>query len=419
MLKFERLASIVALGLAMSACGGDDGEPAGAGGTSGTSQEVRVELFSWWVAPGEAEALQALIDVHRKNYPNQRIVNGAATTPEETKLLLLSRLGEGNPPDVMQSSAFNIRQDLAAHPGIVQPLDALLEAEGMSEAIVPELLEDVTLDGSVQALPVNMHRENAVFYNKQIFADNEIDPPTTLAELLAACEKLKEGGVTPIATSGEGWVLRILFNTLAMGVYGADEYTAYWTGNAELDEAKLATTIDTFDTILTQYVNADAGDEDFGWTNAAQAVFAGEAAMFLHGDWTKGYLEQLGWTPDFDFGVFAAPGARELFWYSADVFAIATGAPHESAARDFLKTVGSTEGQVAFNKIKGSSPIRLDVDPKLLDPIGRQVLDDLKSAKFRVQVRNNDAWDDGLAQFALDHDKDALLQVYREAPPQR
>jgi hypothetical protein len=46
-------------------------------------------------------------------------------------------------------------------------------------------------------------------------------------------------------------------------------------------------------------------------------------------------------------------------------------------------------------------------------------LDDLKNAKFRIQVRNNDAWDIGLARFAVDHDKEALLQVYRKAPPQR
>jgi glucose/mannose transport system substrate-binding protein len=416
MSKLPKLTSIAALALVVSACGGgDDGDPA----SSATSPEVRVELFSWWIAPGEAEALQALVDLHRKHYPDQRIVNGAATTPDATKLLLLSRLQEGNPPDVTQSSAFNIRQDLAAFPGIVQPLDGLFEEEELSEAIIPELLDDVTLDGSVQALPVNVHRENAIFYNKQLFADNGLEPPNDLAELMAVCEKLKEKGITPIATSTEGWVLRILFNTLAMGVYGADDYIAYWTGNAELDETKLSTAIDTFDTVLTEYVGADMGEENLGWTDAAEAVIAGKAAMFPHGDWTKGYFEQLGWTPDFDFGVFAAPGARDLFWYSADVFAIATGAPHESEARDFLRTVGSKEGQVAFNNIKGSSPIRLDVDPKQLDPIGRQVLDDLKNAKFRIQVRNNDAWDIGLARFAVDHDKEALLQVYRKAPPQR
>lgn len=418
LLNLERLPLIAALALAVGACGGKDEER-----LAPVEQEqlpvVKMELFSWWVAPGEAEALQKLIDLHRENYPDQRIVNGAATTAEESKLLLLERLTAGDPPDVMQSSAYNIRQDLAAYPGIVQPLDALFEAEELSQVIVPELLDDVTLDGSVQALPVNMHRENTIFYNKRIFADNQLEPPTSLAEFLAACEKLKKKGITPIATTKEGWVLRILFNALAMGVYDSEAFTAYWTGNAELDEDKLSAAIDAFDTVLTQYVDADAADAAVGWTDAAQAVFDGEAAMFPHGDWTKGYFEQLGWTPDFDFGAFAAPGGRELFWYSADVFAIATGAPQESAAHDFLRTVGSKEGQVAFNKIKGSSPIRLDVDPKLLDPIGRQVLDDLKNAKFRVQVRNNDAWDIGLARFAVDHDKGALMQIYRDAPPQR
>ena len=30
------------------------------------TQSVTVEVFSWWTAPGEAEALHSLIDLHAK-----------------------------------------------------------------------------------------------------------------------------------------------------------------------------------------------------------------------------------------------------------------------------------------------------------------------------------------------------------------
>ena len=39
------------------------------------------------------------------------------------------------------------------------------------------------------------------------------------------------------------------------------------------------------------------------------------------------------------------------------------GAPHPDGAKAWLETVGSLEGQVAFNKAKGSIPARTDADP--------------------------------------------------------
>jgi ABC-type glycerol-3-phosphate transport system substrate-binding protein len=139
--------------------------------------------------------------------------------------------------------------------------------------------------------------------------------------------------------------------------------------------------------------------------------------MFIHGDWAKGYLVQLGWTPGEGFGVFAMPGATDLFFYGVDVFALVNGSPHEAAARDFLRTVASKDGQVAFNEIKGSSSIRLDVDESRLDVVAQGTLADLRRAKVRLLVRRRDEWDPALALFAKGRDKDALLKVFSDFPP--
>jgi glucose/mannose transport system substrate-binding protein len=266
-------------------------------------------------------------------------------------------------------------------------------------------------------MPVNMHRENALFYNKQIFADNDLEPPTTVAEFFEVCEALKAAGVTPVATSYQGWIQRIMFNSLAMGVMGAQEFGDQWNARKPLDQAALGDAIDNLDRVLTDYANQPA-DMDFGWTQAADMVHDGEAAMFFHGDWAKGYFVQLGWTPNTDFGVVGAPGAADMFWYGVDVFALPTGAPHADAARDFLSTVASIDGQVGFNRIKGSSPMRLDVPSSRLDDMGKDVLADLQGAAVRSVVRNKDAWDTALSAHAMDRDKDALIQAYLDNPPE-
>jgi len=173
-------------------------------------------------------------------------------------------------------------------------------------------------------MPNNIHRENTLFYNKALFAANNLTPPTTTAEFLATCATLKAAGITPVATSHQGWILRIMFNSLAMGSMGAKAFHDYMVGGPR-DDVAFGAAVDLMDTVLTTYVNADAGDAEFGWTEAAAAVQAGTAAMYFHGDWAKGYFVQMGWTPGTDFGVVASPGASDMFWYGVDDFSMPKG----------------------------------------------------------------------------------------------
>jgi glucose/mannose transport system substrate-binding protein len=197
---------------------------------------------------------------------------------------------------------------------------------------------------------------------------------------------------------------------------GADAYHDFMTGGAR-DDVALDAAIDLFANVLDNYVNDDAGDAEFGWTNAAEAVFRGEAAMFLHGDWAKSHYMHLGWTPGIDFGVLGAPSASNLFWYGVETFSLPVGAPHPAGADDFLATIGSLQGQVAFNRPMGSTPIRPDVARAQLDSEGRATLDDFQNATYRSAVVNKDAWDVAMLDFAMNRDKNALFQAYVSHPP--
>ena len=128
---------------------------------------------------------------------------------------------------------------------------------------------------------------------------------------------------------------------------------------------------------------------------------------------------QLGWTPDVDFGVVGSPGAAEVFLYGTDVFGIPRGAKHEAEARAFVKTIVSEKGQIAFNALKGSSPIRLDVSTAQFDSMARNVIGDFRNAELRMALKWQSAWDEGIGQFVKDRNKQVLLEVFRNNPPQR
>jgi glucose/mannose transport system substrate-binding protein len=401
------------LPLFLSGCSDDDNASPG----EEQKADANVEIFSWWIAPGEADAFDALVSLHKKSFPNQRVYNAAIESGERAREVLAERIEAGTPPDIYQENVYNLPTVLARSPDSLTALDDLFEEHGLFDVIVPEVLEDVTIDGKIYSMPVNIHRENAVHYNKQIFDDLGLELPKTLEEFLAVCEALLDAGITPLATSHEGWVQRILFQALHAATIGAQPFANYLDGVTPTEEAGLDRAIDLLDEVLGKYVNESAGDEGFGWANAAQLLLDGKAAMFIHGDWAKGYLTQLGWKPGEGFGVFGMPGASDLFFYGVDVLALVQGSPHEVAARDFLGTVASKKGQLAFNAIKGSSPIRLDVDESQLDEVAQGTLADLRSAKVRLLVRRRVEWDPALATFAKERDKDALLQVFVDFPP--
>jgi glucose/mannose transport system substrate-binding protein len=260
-------------------------------------------------------------------------------------------------------------------------------------------------------MPVNVHRESAIHYNKKLFADNGVDVPTTLDEFVAACDTFKKAGITPLATSYAGWILRILFNAFLPSKLGFDGFSAYFVDGGDFPEAGFVDTINLFDNVLTNYANQS--DPNFLWNDCADLVFNGQAAMFIHGDWVKGYYTSIGWTPGEGFGVTSAPDSSDIFLMGVDTFALLNGDKQPDAAQDFLRTVSSKEGQVAFNKIKGSSPMRLDVPTDAFDVVAQATIKTLADAQLRLLAPANVLWDNALQDFAMTRDHDALLAVYR------
>lgn len=376
-----------------------------------------VELFSWWTAPGEAEAFQRLVDAHKSSYPDARLFNAAAASGALAREILKQRLIDNELPDLFQDNASDLATYVRQNPGKIMPLDGLYDELKLRSVVFPEVLADLTIEGHFYSIPVNLHRENTLIYNKKLFAQYGLAVPRTLDELLVVCDVFKRHGVTAIATTHQGWVLRILFNSILIAKMGSHHYNDYFMGRASREDPLLRESIRILDELLTNYSNSDAGEDGFGWMNAAQAVLSGDAAMYFHGDWAKGYLVQLGASPDTDFGAVAAPGTQDAFLYNVDVFAMPRHAPNEVGATAFLTTIASRAAQAAFNRIKGSSSVRTDGLIEDFDQIGRDTMRDLMNAQVRMLVRNGDGCDDALGVFAKYRDEDTLYETYVNNPP--
>jgi glucose/mannose transport system substrate-binding protein len=216
----------LAASLAFACSGGDDGGGDGDGDSGDGDGDAReqVEIMSWWNAPGEAEALRALLDVHSERNPDVDIFNSSQVGGEETQAEIEKRLADGNPPDVFQEVVADLGEILATDPEALESLDDLFENNGWNDAVVPAVLDLIKADGKIYAMPVGIHRDNSLFFNQSLMKANSIDPPTTIAELLTACEDLNAAGVTPLAMGGQGWIVEKACYSIAAGVMGPAEF---------------------------------------------------------------------------------------------------------------------------------------------------------------------------------------------------
>jgi len=347
---------LLALGLAatllvLPACSKKN-EPAGGGATE-------VEVFSWWSGPGEGEGLAALIEDFKKNNPNVTFTNAAVAggSGTQARQALATRLLQGQPPDSYQlhagkEAASDIKD------GRLEDITYLYDQNGWKDKFPKGLMDNLTIDGKIYAVPVNIHRSNLLWFSPKKLTEWGIAaPPKTWSEFLTQAATLQAKGVKPISV-GQTWTQMHLLENVLLGELGVPKYNGLWDGTTDWKSAEVVAALDTFKKIMAVAV---VGTDD--WQPTIDKVVAGTAAYNVMGDWAAGYLQgpkALKYKTDYD--VVASPGTTGVYNFLSDSFTLPKNAPHKAAAEAWLKECASTTGQDLFNPKKGSVPARLDAD---------------------------------------------------------
>ena len=360
------------------------------------SEKTKLDIFSWWTGAGEEDGLKALLALFKEKYPDIPIENAAVAGGAGTnaKAVLASRMQGNDPPATFQVHGGAELNAGWVAAGKMQPLNDLYEKEGWMDKFPQSLIDMVSKDGKIYSVPVNIHRGNVLFYNKKVFADNGVTPPTTFEEFFKAADALKAKGVTPLALGDkEPWTATMLFENVLLGTLGADGYKQLWTGELAFDDAKVKSAVETYKKMLG-YINEDHSSRN--WQDATQLVAKGDAAMTEMGDWAKGYLvNDLKLKVNEDFGYITAPGTDGMFMVITDTFGLPKGIKNSADVKKFLGVLGSVEGQDAFNPLKGSIPARVDADVSKYDQYGKDTIEDFKVAELAPSLAHGSAAPEG------------------------
>jgi len=338
----------------------------------GARAKGQLVVGSWWTAGGEAEGLAGMFRIYKEKYPDVEIVNAtvAGGAGSVFKGILKTRLIGGDPPDTFQLHA-GLEVEGYSPEQYLQPLDDLYAAEGLEEVFPADLLTLLKYKDHYWGVPVNIHRSNVLWYNKTLFDQAGVTPPTSFDEFFAVCDALKAKGIAPyiMGTSG-GWEGPHVFEDVLAGTCGAETYRGLWTGQVPWTDACVATALENFKKMVS-FANADHPALD--WAAAAQYIVDGKGAMFIMGDWTDGYFTSKAFT---DYGWTSPPGTKGIFVALSDSFALTAQAPNMENSRNWLAVCGSLEGQEAFNPQKGSICARTDCDPQLFNAYLQSAMQD-------------------------------------------
>jgi glucose/mannose transport system substrate-binding protein len=323
--------------------------------------EEKLEIFSWW-AGDEGPALQALIDRYAVLHADIKVVNSTVTggSGVNARAVLKTRMLGGDPPDSFQVHAGQELIGTWVVANRMEDLSGLFKSEGWITQFPPGLVALLSAKGGIWSVPVNIHRSNVMWYVPANLKKWGVEPPKTWDEFLTTCAALKAKGLPAPLALGENWTYNHLWESVALGVLGPNDWNGLWNGRVKMNDLKVVRVWETFGKVLG-CANADASG--LSWQQATDRMLKGEAAFNVMGDWAAGYMSTtLKLAPGEGFGWAPAPGTGGTFMMLSDSFGFPKGAKHRDAAMKWLKLLGSKEGQDIFNPLKGSIAARLDSD---------------------------------------------------------
>lgn len=371
--------------VSLAACGkGGDDKASG----SDDSGKVVLDVINYHVGTDyAADYYSYLFEEFKKTEEGKNVEFNFEEIPttdaynQKIKLLISS----GDLPDIVFNGGNNITE-LAAKSGKVADLTPYFEEDAEWKALFDDTsLEFNTVEGKIYGVPVSKEI-SYIYYNKELFKQAGIDAPevafASWDEFFAACDKLKEAGITPVGmdSADSGWLTNLWMSALigTAGDTGNQWMNTMYPTDFNTPEVEKAA--ETIQKMFKEYTTADAVGGKYD--PMATHFFNGEVAMFPNGPWMIPDFSQEEKAPEGFYdkvGIMLMPGnGMEMVPTPGDMVG-ATEEDKIKAAVAFLKFETTPENQIKALEMTGLQPVsnNLDIPAELTesDPLMAEVLE--------------------------------------------
>ncbi|MBB6673100.1 ABC transporter substrate-binding protein [Cohnella nanjingensis] len=306
-------AALTAFAAVLSGCGGSGSNDTAGGASGGEGAKDKKVTLTMLVsgnkaADGQDFELDVLPKMVHDKFPNitlevQKLPDDQYNTSIKTKLAA----GEG--PDF-----YRIWPRLGGGASVIDLSKAGYLADlsdlGFMNNISAGAKEDMSYDGKIYGIAKGIDMLGT-YYNKDLFAKAGIsDIPQDWDAFLAACQKLKDAGVTPIVMGDKDpwWIQFGAYQLAANTVYAEDKEfdVKLQAGEQKFTDPKWIKAIEMYKELYDKgYIAKNT--LGLGGPQATQMFVDGKAAMTFDGTWDYPTLTAKG-AADFERGFFPLPG---------------------------------------------------------------------------------------------------------------
>jgi raffinose/stachyose/melibiose transport system substrate-binding protein len=359
-------AMVLALPLALAACGGDSG----GSDDSGDGQTLTI----WDYENDESAMGQAwakAIEIFEDEHPDVTVKTEDQTFEQIQKNAKIFLTGD-DVPDVMEYNKGNATAGQLAAQGLISSLTDEAESRGWDTTLPASIQTTAKYDeqglmgsGDWYGVP-NYGEFVGVYYNQDMFDAAGIAIPTTFDEFEAALASFKAAGITPLAEAGSEYPMGQLWYELVLH-YGdrdlVDDYQLFANDVDFHNDAFTQATEKLDEWIKAGYIASDSAAltaEDMG-----TSFIAGTYPLMVSGSWWFGRLTE---EIPFTWGQGLFPGNDMHPGSSGNLWVVPENAKNKDLAYDFIDITLRPEVQEILGQ-KGGLPVAGDssaiTDPKV------------------------------------------------------
>ncbi|MGV9454962.1 ABC transporter substrate-binding protein [Streptomyces sp. NPDC003635] len=225
------IATVGALALALTGCGGDDDDNGGGGGggkETGAGSSVQLpkldgqtlEVAAVWTGPEQDNFTKVLDEFEKRTGAKVNFV----PTGNNTSTFLGTKIQGGQPPDVAFLPQVGVLHQFADK-GWIKPLGA--DAQAQADKNFSAGWNDLgSYEGKQYGVYVKAANKSLIWYNTAAFeAAGITEEPKTWDDFLATAQTLSDAGSPAVSIGGaDGWTLTDWFENIYLSQAGPEKY---------------------------------------------------------------------------------------------------------------------------------------------------------------------------------------------------
>jgi xylobiose transport system substrate-binding protein len=316
-------------------------------GTDATSGGSENE-FQVWVLQEESQNVAHEAAVERFNKTSDVKAKILSVGNDGYRDKLHVSMGSSNKPDVFYNwGGGSIRT--YARDDLLEDLTPYFDKDpSWKDKFIPSVLDAGMIDGKYYGVPARGMQPIILFYNKQVFSDLGVQPPTTWTELMTVVDRAKANGIIPIALAGgDPWTELVYPEYLVDRIGGPTVFEKIAAGEPNAWQHPAVT--QSINMIRELVDRGGFGDSyaSVRWDGAGAStlIAKGQAAMHLMGSWE--YTNQVLNEPEYaktnqgfaNFPVVegGAGDPKAIVGNPTNYFSVSKSSKNLSSAVDFLK----------------------------------------------------------------------------------